>query len=682
MKFSYNLLKKYTDIKLTPEKLAELLTLHSFECVVSEKADGLSAQSGDAILNIDILPNRTHDTLSHYGLAKEIAALTGKPVKKPDLKFFEDRTKRPGDFISVTVVEKQLCPRYIAKVITDVKISPAPKWLQDELVKFDINPHNNIVDILNYAMLETGQPMHVFDYEKLEGKKIIIRKAKRGEKINTLDGGQYDLDESVLVIADGVKPVAIAGIKGGLETGVFDKTTTIVIESANFEPGGIRKTDKNLGLNTDASIRFAAGIDPNLAELGLNRVCALIQEIIPGSKIIGGTIDIYPKKLKPRNIKLNLEYLDKLIGEKIKPEFTKRTLESLGIKISAKGAKIFLATVPTERLDLEAEEDLIEEVARFYGYENLIGKVPAAAMAVPEKNYANIAMNKARDILASAGFSETYNYSFVGGKNIDENGENQLVEIQNPANSDFKYLRPELNSGLLKNVKNNFRFAGEIKLFEIGNVFSSPAEPKENLRLAGVSAVKRDEETINGAKFFEMKGVLNALFENLGVVDCRYVSTTADKWWHPGRVARIEHGGGALGIIGEVSPAALASLGIVGRVAMFNIDFERLATIVNEEREFSQISKYPAVVRDISILVDKDIRMSEVLGVIHNSGAEFIEDINLFDYYEGKELSGNKKNLAFHIVFQAERTLTDEEIRREEEKIKNALIKKLSAEIR
>src|SRR3989344_3838709 len=259
MKFSYNLLKKYTDIKLTPEKLAELLTLRSFECVVSEKADGLSAQSGDAILNADILPNRTHDALSHYGLAKEIAALTGKPIKKPNLKFSEDRTKRPSDFISVTVVEKQLCPRYIAKVISDIEIGPSPKWLQDALIKFNINSHNNIVDILNYAMLEMGQPMHVFDYDKLGGKKIIIRKAKKGERINTLDGGQYDLDASVLVMADRAKPVAIAGI------------------------------------------------DPKLAELGLNRACALIQETIPGSKIIGGTIDIYPKKLKPRNIKLNLE---------------------------------------------------------------------------------------------------------------------------------------------------------------------------------------------------------------------------------------------------------------------------------------------------------------------------------------------------------------------------------------
>lgn len=676
MKFSYNLLKKYTDIKLTPEKLAELLTAHSFECAVSEKT------GGDVILNIDILPNRTHDALSHYSLAKEIAALTGKPIKKLNLKFSEDRKNKPNNFISINVVEKQLCPRYIVKVITDIKIGPAPKWLQDELVKFNINPHNNIVDILNYAMLEIGQPMHVFDYERLEGKKIIVRKAERGEKINTLDGGQYDLDESVLVIADGIKPVAIAGIKGGLETGVSEKTTTIVIESANFEQGGISKASKNLGLNTDASIRFAAGIDPNLTELGLNRVCALIQEIIPGSKIIGGTIDIYPKKSKPRNIKLNLEYLNKLIGEKIKPEFTKKTLESLGIKIFAKSKNSFLTAIPTERLDLEAEEDLIEEVARFYGYENLVGKMPIVAMTIPKKNDANIAINKARNILASIGFSETYNYSFIGEKEKDNGNENQLVEIQNPVSEDFKYLRPELSFGLLKNIKNNFRFSGEIKLFEIGNVFSSQAKPKENLSLAGISAVKKDNEVLSGAKFFEMKGDLDALFESIGVADCQYAPTVSGKLWHPGRVARIERNNQILGIVGEVNPAILALLGISGRIAMFDIDFDRLIKITNEEREFSPIPKYPAVVMDISILVDKEILTSEVLNVIYGADVKLVKDARLFDYYEGEKLSENKKNLAFHIVYQAERTLTDEDIRREEEKIKNALIQELKAEIR
>ncbi len=677
MKFSYNWLKKYIDIKLSPEKLAELLTLCSFESGVFKKA------GGDAILDVDILPNRAHDSLSHYGLAKEIALLTKKSLKKLKTEFLEDSKIKSSNFISVNITDETLCPRYIAKILLDIKVGPSPKWLQGELIKFNIKPHNNIVDILNYIMLETGQPMHAFDFDKLEMKRIIVRKAKKGEKINTLDGGKYDLNEDILVIADGQKPVAIAGIKGGLETGVSKKTKRIIIESANFEPSGIRQTGRILGLNTDAAIRFSCGIDPNLVEFGLNRACALIQEIIPGAKIAGSDIDIYPKKFLPRTIKLDLEYLNSLIGEDIKPEFVKKTLALLGAKISARGGKnLFLVTVPTIRLDLKRQEDLIEEVARLYGYMHLKSKMPMAAIAIPEKNDFKFLIDKTRNILTGVGFSEVYNYSFIGSKDINEGDEKELIEIQNPISEDFRYLRPELTFNLLKNVKNNFRFFEGVKFFEIGKVFRKAKVPSEKLYLAGIYAVKNGKETLAGRRFFEMKGDLDVLFENLGISDYCYEPVISDKWWHPGRVAYIRYNKDSLGIIGEINPAMLAVLNIPGRVAMFNLDFDKFIEIAEDEREFSPISKYPAVIRDIAILVSRETRVSEVLNVIYGAGADLVEDVDLFDYYEGEELPEGRKNLAFHIIYQNNHTLTDEEVRREEEKIKNALVEELDAEIR
>ena len=675
MKFSYNWLKKYIDIKLSPEKLAELLTLYSFETSVSGKI------GNDTILDVDILPNHAHDCFSYCGLAKEIGVLTKKPVKKINANFKTSNLKS-GDFISVEVREKDLCPRYEAKILTDIKIGPSPKWLEDELMKFNVRPHNNIVDILNYVMLETGQPMHAFDCDKLEIKKIIVRKARKNEKINTLDGGKYHLDENILVIADGQKPVAIAGIKGGLETGVSEKTKRIIIESANFEPSGIRRTSRILRLNTDAAIRFSCGIDPNLAEFGLNRACALIQEIIHGAKIAGGNINIYPKKFLSRTIKLNLEYLNSLVGESIKPEFVKKTLESLGAKVKVAGKNLFLVTVPTIRLDLERQEDLIEEVARLYGYMHLKSKMPMAAIIIPEENDFKFLIDKTRNILTGVGFSEVYNYSFIGSKDVNEGDEKELIEIQNPISEDFKYLRPELTFNLLKNVKNNFRFFEGVKFFEIGKVFKRAKVPSEKLYLAGIYAVKNSKETVTGRRFFEMKGDLDVLFENLGISDCWYDPVISGKWWHPGRVAYVRYNKDSLGIIGEINPAMLAVLDIPGRVVMFNLDFEKLTKIAEEEREFSPISKYPAVIRDIAILVSRETRVSEVLNVIYGAGADLVEDVDLFDYYEGEELPEGRKNLAFHIVYQTDHTLTDEEVRREEEKIKNALIKELNAEIR
>lgn len=697
MKFSYNWIKKYVDVKLPPEKLAELLTLHSFETNILRRGK-------DFLLDCDILPNRAHDSLSHYGLAKEISVLTKKPLKALNLSFRATKNIKTADFLSVEIKDKNLCPRYRARVLDNVKIAASPKWLTEKLSEFNIKPHNNIVDILNYVMLEIGQPMHAFDYEKISNKKIIVKRAKSGEKIDTLDGSKYDLNENILIIADGKKPIAIAGIKGGFLTGISAKTKTIILESANFGPTIIRRARQTLDLNTDAAIRFSAGLDPNLTELGLNRACALIAEIVKDVKIAGADVDIYPKKFMARTIRLNLQYLNNLVGANFRPQFVKNVLESLGAKIKAIHKNSFLVTAPTARLDLEQEEDLIEEIARIYGYMNLESELPLGVLAVSKPEETNVLANKVKDILVSVGWSEVYNYSFIGKKNANENDTKSLIEIKNPISAEFKYLRPNLIYNLLKNVKNNFRFFGKMKFFEVGKVFflkgrfgfekeDGRLKPEERLTLSGILAVKEKKESLPGSIFFEVKSDLDVLLGGLGIVGYFYDSQNSkgdDHYlWHGGRTAAIKFGDEILGIVGEINPAILEILDIAGRAAVFNLDFLKIEKIAEEEKEFAPISKYPTVIRDIAFLVNKEIRVSEVLNVIYGAGADLVEDVDLFDYYEGGDLAvgrqdwpEGKKNLAFHIVYSSDHTLTDEEVRREEEKIKNSLIEKLDVEIR
>jgi len=680
MVFSYSWLQSFFKRKLpAPEKLAELLTLHFAE------VEEIRKEGKDFALDIDVRPNRAGDCFSHLGIAREISAITGLIYGSSTSIIREDKNIKAKDFISVEVKDKNACPRYTARVVTDVKVFPSPKWLQERLKVCGLRPINNIVDIANYVMLETGQPLHAFDGEKLEGEKIIVRFAKEREKIVTLDEEKYDLDNEVLVIADAEKPVAIAGIKGGKIPEIDRKTKIVVLESANFNPRVIRRGSKRIDLKTDASLRFEHGIDPNLTELAINLAAFLIQKIA-GGKVTKGLVDFYPKKVLPKRIKLDLNYVRNLLGIEIPVAKIKNILEGLGFKIlntkykipacpaGRQDTKYALVEVPTFRLDISLPEDLIEEIGRIAGYQKIPSAFPIAALVPPERNLEIFWEDLTKNILKEAGFTEVYNYSFISEKDAQIFGypistRPDLVEVENPTSDEFKYLRPSLIPNLLKDVEKNAKYVSEIKIFELGKVFETPK--KEQRILTGV---------ITGDAFYQAKGIVDLLLNKLGISNIWYdeyrtASETAKiSWWHPKKCAEIKIDGERIGFLGEISPRILDEFKIKTKVVYFDIDFEKLQKLCSEETIYQPVSRYPAAVRDLAVLVSHQTRVEEVLNKIETVGGKLVSDIDLFDIYEGEEIPGGKKNLAFHIIFQAEdRTLSSKEI----EELQNKIIKAL-----
>ncbi|MDO8601309.1 MAG: phenylalanine--tRNA ligase subunit beta, partial [bacterium] len=455
----------------------------------------------DYVLDIDVLPNRAGDCFSHIGIAREIAAIANYKIQDTRYKLLEDKKNNAKDFISVDIKSQSYCPRYTARVIGDIKVGPSPKWLKDRLEACGLNSINNIVDVANYVMLETGQPLHAFDYEKLADKKIVVRFAKEEEKITTLDGQKFDLNPKILVIADGQKPVAIAGIKGGKEPEIDEKTKTIVLESANFNSTIVRRGSRELNLRTDASLRFEHGVDPNLTESAINRAAYLIQKIALG-KVFQGLVDFYPQKVYPKIIKLDLNYAESLLGVKILVAEIKDILRRLGFKIKDLSSKILMVEIPTFRLDIAIPEDLIEEIGRIYGYDKISSVFPTASLIPPKRNDDMVWENQLKDILKEAGFTETYNYSFQ--KEIGS------VEVENPTSQEFKYLRPSLMPNLLKNIEKNIKFFDQIKIFEVGKIF---IDKTEKIMLTGVTA---------GYDFYQLKGVVDLLFNKLGIAKVWY----------------------------------------------------------------------------------------------------------------------------------------------------------------
>jgi phenylalanyl-tRNA synthetase beta chain len=663
MKFSYNWLQSFFDKKLPrPEKLAEVLTMHSFEVEDVEKF------GKDFVLDIDVLPNRT-DCYSHFGMAREISAILGLKLKEEKWNLEEDKNLRAENFASIKVVSG--CQRYSARIIFDAKVEESPDWIKERLEVCGIKPINNVVDITNYVMLELGQPLHAFDLEKIEGKKIIVRFAKKGEKILTLDDEEYDLDKDILVIADSKKPIAIAGIKGGKETGISEKTKIILLESANFDPITIRRGSIKLDLKTDASMRFSHGLDPNLTEIAANRAAYLISEIC-GGKVAKGILDFYPEKVLSKKIKLEIGKVESLLGTKIPKQKILKILKSLGFKVNQK----LIVEVPTFRRDVSIQEDLIEEIGRIYGYEKIEKKFPVSALVPPKKNPEIFWENFVKDVLVSLGFTEVYNYSFLSKEDIENFGfEKEAIEIENPASAFYQFLRPSLIPGLIKNVQKNQTEFSEIKIFEIGRIFKNKKEKKA---LAGV---------ITGEKFFEAKGVIDTLLKKMGISNFYfdfYEPTPEESKisiWQIKKSAEIKIDGEEVGFLGEISRKILEKYKIKDKIVAFDIDFEKLTNLATEEHEYEPFSIYPAIIRDISVLVPKDVLVEDVMNVIEETAGKLIRDIDLFDIYE--EIEEERKSLAFHIIFQLkDRAILPEEVENAFQKIVENLEKNPDWEVR
>jgi len=553
------------------------------------------------------------------------------------------------------------CPRYMGRIISGVKIGVSPKRIRERLRTCGLEPINNVVDAANYVMLELGQPLHAFDLGKISGKKIVVRRAKAGESIDALDDKKYKLDKKNLVIADSKKILAIAGIKGGKSAAIDENTKDIFIESANFEPVMVRLSSQGLKLKTDASVRFEHGADPNFAETALDSLAVLIEEVA-GGKIIEGKIDIYPKKLLPKKLKLDLEKIESILGIKIGQKEVIRILNFLGLETKAD----LTVAVPTWRPDLAGNEDFAEETGRIYGYEKLKSVYPRLALIPAKKNDDILWEEKIKDFLKEAGFSETYGYSFIS-KRAGDAMEGKLVELENPFSEQFYYLRPNLLLNLYENAQYNSRNLNPekmIKIFEIGNVFNKRKEGiMEKKMLSAIMAGENEES------FYVLKGVVDSLFEKAGISDYYfddYQATPEDgesNLWEAGERAEIKIGDREVGFLGKLNFPVFNKDRQTREVYALNIDFDALVRECNDESEYEPISKFPAAVRDVALLVPGETRVGEVLDVINAGESRHIRDVDLFDLYEGPELPEGKKNLAFHIIFQAkDRTLTGREI--------------------
>ncbi len=686
MKISYNWLQSFFNRKLPqPQELADLLANHAFEAEVVK-----SQLKNDQVLDIEVTANRAGDCLSYWGIAREIGAILKMSFQAVDYgKRIKPESRLSSQLVKVEVKDKNLCPRYTARVVDQVKVGPSPKWMQERLKANGLRPINNIVDIANYVMLETGQPLHAFDYDKLASqssqvKKLIIRRAKQGERLVSLDGEKYELDRDILVIADQQKPVCIAGIKGGQGPGVDSQSQRIVLEAANFNYQAIRRASRKLRLVTDASWRFEHGVDPNLTLPAIDMAACLVQELAQG-KVLKGYLDFYPEKVRAGRISLDPDYLKSLLGTGISSAEIISILKRLDLSAVKKGGKIQVS-IPSRRPDLQAPEDLIEEVARLYGFEKIPSQLPSTMLILPEDNQELVYQEKIKDILSGAGYAETYNYSFVSLRDLQESGlgENQAIEVENPISREQQYLRPALMVNLIKNLKANQRFFEQIRLFEAGKVFY---QGKEIKRLAGILSLAKSAGMAE--EFYRLKGMLDALFEKLGLVDIWYDDAVGEsqlvksELFHPEQRAEIKSGSQLLGWLGQLSPEAAVRFGLKFKAAGFELDFAKLANLANQQKEYLPVSKYPAVVRDLALITDLGVKVIEVMNLIHAAGGRLIRDIDLFDIYQGDNLPQGKKSLAFRIIYQSDkRTLTDQEVNRLHQKIIKALEEEGGWEVR
>lgn len=650
----------------------------------------LAEYLGDTIIDLEITPNRP-DCLSVIGVAREIAALTGKKVHIPEVCYRESE-KSIDSFVSVEIVEPELCPRYCASLIEGIKVAPSPHWLQRRLIDYGMRPINNIVDITNYVMLEYGQPLHAFDYSQIYGRQIIVRRAREGEVITTLDGVERSLSADMLVIADKERAIAIAGIMGGANTEVTADTTAVLIESANFAQAVIRRSSIALRLRSEASLRFEKGLSRELPLVALKRATQLIAELA-GGEVAKGIADVYPGKVQSKSILLSAPDIRRLLGVDLSIDEIVKTLESLGFDCEKPGSSSKISVqVPWWRTDVNCIADLAEEVARVIGYD----KIPATMLSAPLPFHQPMPIlslrRQLRSILVSCGFQEVLTYSLTSLEMLSKlSPEFRLkgltpIKIANPMSKEQEYLRTTLRCGLLSVLARNERYQeGNIKLFEIGRVFL-PQErdlPQEKEMLCAVlGGLQRrlfwrgKEESID---FFVAKGVGETILSRLGL-QAKF-EPAEDESLCPGRSAQVILDSEVVGFIGEFHPKVVEAFGLSEAAYLIELDLDKLLLFATGVRKYEPIPRYPSTFRDISLVVDERITYQQIYNTIINFPS--VKSVTLFDLYTGAQVPPGKKSLAFRIVYQsATRTLTDEEVDGIQHRIIDKLQRDLKATLR
>lgn len=627
----------------------------------------------DAVFEYEITSNRV-DCYSVLGIAREAAATFGKKFIPPVVTSTGNR-EDIHDFISVEVLDKELCPRYCARMVKNIKLAPSPEWMQRRLAACGIRPINNIVDITNYVMEEYGQPMHAYDMETLEGKKIVVSRAKEGEEFQTLDGQTRKLDSSILMIRDGVKAVGIAGIMGGENSKITDEVKDMLFEAACFDGTNIRLSAKKVGLRTEASGKFEKGLDPNNAELAINRACQLIEELGAG-EVVGGIIDVYYAKKEPKRILFQPDWINQLLGTCIPKQEMLSIFEKLELQYDAATEEVI---IPTFRQDLECEADLAEEVARFYGYDQIPTTLPTGEATTGKLSFKLRIEEIAKNIAEYCGFSQAMSYSFESPKVYDklllpkDSMLRQAVTILNPLGEDFSIMRTTSLNGMLNSLATNYNRRNKaVKLYELGNIYLPKELPLTEL------PEERMQFTLGmygEGDFYTMKGVVEEFLEKIGVTQkISYHPEEKKPFLHPGRQAEIFYKKIKIGYIGEVHPEVADQYEIGERVYLAVLDMPEILPIATFDRKYNGIAKYPSVTRDISMVMPKNILVGQIEEIIETKGGQYLESYALFDIYEGSQIMTGYKSVAYSITFRAgDRTLEEKDVNEAMERILKAL---------
>jgi len=646
----------------------------------------------DVVLELELTPNRA-DCLSMVGVAREVAAVLGVEFRPPVIEVAETGDNVVG-LARIDIEDTELCKRYAARIFRNVKIGPSPQWMQQRLQAAGMRPISNIVDITNYVMLELGQPLHAFDYDTLGGQQIIVRRAKAGEEMVTLDNNLRKLDPGMLIIADAKVPVAIAGVMGGLETEVTDKTKTILLESAYFDGASIRRTSRKLGLSSEASKRFEKGIDLGGCVMAADRAAQLLVEMGAG-EVVGGVIDNCVTKVKERVINLSLERVGLILGIDIPKETIVDILKGLGFGVEDLGAQLAVQ-VPTRRNDLTLEEDLVEEVARLYGYNNIPTTLPDGPATQGAKTSSQQVRDLIRETILSCGLTEVLTLSFSNQKLLDNlrvppgDSLRQAVVLQNPLSEEQSMLRTTLLPGLLEvSARNYARRVKDIAIFELGNTFEPTADgklPNEHLAIAGL-VLGQTPQTWYGKPqvmdFYYLKGILETLASTLGLPDVSYVAESGNPSFHPGRTANVLVGGKKAGIIGQLHPDVVENFGLAGEIYAFQLDADILVEKANMVKKYQPLAKFPGVDRDMAFTVDRKVEAGRIMEIIRANGGKLLQDVTIFDVYQGQQIKEGYKSMAFSLKYQApDRTLTDEEVNQIQAKIEAKLAEEIGAQLR
>ena len=625
----------------------------------------------DVVVEYEITSNRV-DCFGVIGLAREAAATFNKKLNAPIITE-TGNNEDVNDFIKVRIDNTELCKRYTARVVKNIKIEPSPKWMQRRLMAQGIRPINNIVDITNYVMEEYGQPMHAYDLDTIEDNTIVVRNASKGEKFTTLDGQERELDESVLMICDGKKPVGIAGIMGGENSMITDDVKTMLFESACFDGTNIRLSSKKVGLRTDASGKFEKGLDPNNAINAINRACQLIEELGAG-EVIGGVVDVYPVKKEEITIPFEPEKYNNMLGTDISADEMIDYFTRLELKVE--GDKV---VIPTFRQDLLSYADLAEEVARFYGYDKIPTTLPSGEATAGKLSYKLSIENIIKNTVEFCGFSQAMCYSFESPKVfdkllIDKDDEcRKTVVIANPLGEDYSIMRTLPLDGMLTSLSTNYNHRNkDVRLYELGNVYLPKQVPVEELPEEKMMLTLG---MYGEGDFFTLKGVVEELLDDLGMnKKAVYDPENKKNFLHPGRQAGIVYNGRELGYLGEVHPMVANNYSIKDRVYIAVIDTTILRDEASFDKKYEPVAKFPAATRDISMVVPKGVLAGQIEEIFENKGGAYLESFELFDVYEGNQILKGHKSMAYSLVFRApDKNLSDEDVNSAMNRILKAL---------